>query len=126
MRCLLDTAILVFAIEAPEKLSKRAASVLQSPENLIEISAISLAEIGIKFAGGKLRILPDRLKLAIEDMSLRVLPFTSAHAFELFSLPLHHRDPFDRQLIAQALAEDVPIVTPDAEFERYKDLEIIW
>ena len=116
----------MFAIEAPEKLSKRAASVLQSPENLIEISAISLAEIGIKFAGGKLRILPDRLKLAIEDMSLRVLPFTSAHAFELFSLPLHHRDPFDRQLIAQALAEDVPIVTPDAEFERYKDLEIIW
>ena len=126
MRLLLDTAVLVFAIEAPEKLSKRAGSVLENQENLADISAISLAEMAIKSATGKLKIFPERLKQAIQDMGLRVLPFTAAHAFELFSLPLHHRDPFDRQLIAQALAERIPIVTPDAEFRRYKGLEVIW
>lgn len=126
MRLLLDTAVLVFAIEAPEKLSKRSVSVLQNQENLVEVSAISLAEMAIKFATGKLRLFPDRLEQAMQEMGLRVLPFTSAHAFKLFSLPLHHRDPFDRQLIAQAVAEGIPIVSPDAEFRRYKGLEIIW
>jgi PIN domain nuclease of toxin-antitoxin system len=55
-----------------------------------------------------------------------VLPYTSDHACHLFGLPLHHADPFDRQIIAQALAEDIPIVTSDEKFRLYKGLAVIW
>jgi PIN domain nuclease of toxin-antitoxin system len=54
------------------------------------------------------------------------LPYTSVHALELFSLPLHHRDPFDRQIIAQALVEGLPVVTPDEMFRSYQGLKTIW
>jgi len=63
---------------------------------------------------------------AIDDLKLRVLPYTARHAYQLFGLPLHHADPFDRQIIAQALAEIVPVVTPDEKFSLYKGLTIIW
>jgi PIN domain nuclease of toxin-antitoxin system len=62
----------------------------------------------------------------VEDLRLRTLPYLSEHAYRLFSLPLHHRDPFDRALIAQALTEDIPIVTPDEHFLAYKGLNVIW
>jgi PIN domain nuclease of toxin-antitoxin system len=55
-----------------------------------------------------------------------VLPYTSDHAFQLFTLPRHHNDPFDRQIIAQALLEDIPVVTPDDKFSLYKGLKVIW
>jgi hypothetical protein len=56
----------------------------------------------------------------VEDLRLRILPYLSELAYRLFSLPLHHRDPFGRALIAQALTEDIPIVTPDEHFLAYK------
>jgi PIN domain nuclease of toxin-antitoxin system len=63
---------------------------------------------------------------AIADLNLHVLPWTQDHAFQLFSVPSHHSDPFDRQIIAQALAEDVPVVTPDPAFKLYAGLKTIW
>ena len=60
------------------------------------------------------------------DLRLRILPYTSDHAFRLFDLPLHHADPFDRQIIAQALVERVRVVTPDENFRLYKGLDVIW
>ena len=57
---------------------------------------------------------------------VRVLPFTADHAYRLFGLPLHHRDPFDRQIIAQALCENLPLVTPDERLRTYEGLKIIW
>jgi PIN domain nuclease of toxin-antitoxin system len=62
----------------------------------------------------------------VEDLGIRVLPYTADHAFELFDLPLHHGDPFDRQIIAQALSEKIPIVTSDEKFNLYKRLKLIW
>ena len=55
-----------------------------------------------------------------------LLPFTEDHALNMFELPLHHRDPFDRQIIAQALAENIPVVTGDEQFRLYKPLSVIW
>ena len=55
-----------------------------------------------------------------------MLPYTEDHALRLFDLPLHHPDPFDRQIIAQALAENIAVVTPDREFRLYKGLKTIW
>jgi len=93
---------------------------------VVEISAISLSEIAIKQAKGKLNLSKAELLAALDQLRLRVLPYTVDHASELFGLPLHHNDPFDRQIIAQALAEDIPIVTADETFRLYKGLRVIW
>ena len=126
MRLLLDTVILIYAVESPELLSKRARSSLQNPDNIRELSSISLAEIAIKSSAGKLKLSVGMLRQAIEDLNIRVLPYTARHAFELFALDLHHRDPFDRQIIAQALSEKISIVTSDRKFHLYKGIDVIW
>jgi PIN domain nuclease of toxin-antitoxin system len=126
MRLLLDTAILVFAVESPERLSKRATSALRNPESILELSAVSLAEIAIKAALGKLKLSAAIARQAVQDLDIRILPYTADHAFHLFDLPLHHGDPFDRQIIAQALSEKIPIVTSDEKFSLYKGLKLIW
>jgi PIN domain nuclease of toxin-antitoxin system len=126
VRLLLDTAVLIFAVEAPDRLSRRAAAALKSPENVRELSSISLAEIAVKSNLGKLSISAPIARQALDDLDVRVLPFTSDHAFRLFELPVHHRDPFDRQIIAQALSEDIAVVTPDRQFSSYKGLKLIW
>ena len=126
MRVLLDTAVLIFAAISPERLSKQATVVLENEANVLELSAVSLSEIAITTALGKLRISADVARQTVEELSIRVLPYTADHAFQLFDLPLHHADPFDRQIIAQALAEKIPIVTSDEKFSLYKGLKLIW
>ena len=126
MRLLLDTAVLIYAVESPERLSKRATSALKSPANVLELSAVSLAEIAIKAALGKLRLSAAIARQAVQDLDLRILPYTADHAFNLFDLPRHHGDPFDRQIIAQALCEKIPIVTSDEKFSLYKGLQLVW
>jgi PIN domain nuclease of toxin-antitoxin system len=126
LRLLLDTVVLVHAVESPERLSKRAVAALQTPENILELSSVSLTEIAIKAALGKLQISAVQIQEALRDLDLRILPFTGEHALRLFDLPLHHGDPFDRQIIAQALCEEIPIVTSDDKFSLYKPLKVIW
>ena len=126
VRILLDTAVLIYAVEAPERLSKRVAAVLQNPENVLELSAISLVEIAIKSSLGKLAVSAAIARQAVGDLDIRVLPFTAEHALHLFDLPLHHGDPFDRQIITQALCEKIPVATPDEKFSLYKGLKIVW
>jgi PIN domain nuclease of toxin-antitoxin system len=126
VRILLDTAVLIYAVEAPERLSKRVAAVLQNPENVLELSAISLVEIAIKSGLGKLAVSVATARQAVEDLDIRILPFTGEHALHLFDLPLHHGDPFDRQIITQALFEKIPVATPDEKFSLYKGLKIVW
>ena len=126
MRLLLDTAIFIFAVDSPERLSKRAVAVLENPANILELSAVSLAEIAIKTALGKLKISSAIARQAIEDLGIRTLPYTAEHALRLFELPLHHGDPFDRQIIAQALSEGIPVVTSDEKFGLYKGLKVVW
>lgn len=126
VRLLLDTAVLIFAVESPERLSKRATAAITKPENVRELSSVSLAEIAVKAVLGKLNISAAMLHQAIEDLDIRISPFTAEHAYRLFELPVHHRDPFDRQIIAQALVEEVEVVTPDEKFRLYKGLRIVW
>jgi PIN domain nuclease of toxin-antitoxin system len=126
VRVLLDTSVLICSAEAPERLSKRAYQALRDADNIREISSVSLAEIAIKNTLVKLTLPAAAVRQALRDLLVHVLPFTADHAFRLFELPLHHRDPFDRQIIAQALSEKIPIVTPDEKFKLYSGLKIIW
>jgi PIN domain nuclease of toxin-antitoxin system len=126
VRLLLDTAVLIYAVESPERLSRRAAATLRNTQNVLELSTISLAEIAINAALGKLRLSAASVRQAVQDLDIRTLPYTAEHAFQLFGLPLHHGDPFDRQLIAQALSERIPVVTPDEKFGLYEGLKVIW
>ena len=126
MRLLLDTAVLIYAVESPERLSKRATAALRNPENILELSTISLAELAIKSSIGKLAISEAVARQAVKDLDIRVLPYTAEHALRLFNLPLHHPDPFDRQIIAQALSEKIPVLSPDQKFGLYEGLKVIW
>jgi PIN domain nuclease of toxin-antitoxin system len=126
VRFLLDTATLLFAVNAPERLSGKAKAALANPDNIRNLSAVSLNEIAIKTGLGKLNSSAEAMRQAIEDMDLRTLPFMPEHAFRLFELPLRHRDPFDRQLIAQALVEEIPVLTPDSKFKLYPGVRVIW
>jgi PIN domain nuclease of toxin-antitoxin system len=126
VRVLLDTAILIWAVESPARLTRRATAALESTDNILELSAVSLSEIAIKRARGKLKLSASDTQQALKDLDIRILPYAAEHAFFLFELPLHHNDPFDRQIIAQALSEKIPVVTPDEKFSLYKGLKIIW
>ena len=100
-------------------------SALRKGTAVREVSVVSLAEIALKQNRGKLRFSANDAMSAIADLRLRVLPYAAEHAFRLFDLPAHHADPFDRQIIAQALIEDVPVVTPDEAFRLYDGLTVL-
>jgi PIN domain nuclease of toxin-antitoxin system len=126
MRLLLDTVTFIWAVISPERISRRSMSALQNAESLREISSISISEIAIKESRNKLAFDRDKMVTGMQDLRLHVLPYTSDHALQLFDLPLHHTDPFDRMLIAQALSEGIPIITCDEKFRLYEGLKIIW
>jgi len=126
MRVLLDTVTYLWAYNSPELLSKKAIETLSQDTTIRELSAVSLSELAIKMAVGKLDWPKEEIVSSLSDLRVRVLSYTATHAYQLFELPLHHRDPFDRQIIAQAMAEDIPIVTSDKIFRRYRELKVIW
>jgi PIN domain nuclease of toxin-antitoxin system len=126
LRLLLDTVTFIWAIDSPEDLSRKALTALRGTEAILQVSAISFSEIAIKNAKGKLNLGREDVLAGLADLKARILPYTSEHACRLFTLPLHHTDPFDRQIIAQAVAEDIPVVTPDEMFKLYRTLKVIW
>ena len=126
MRVLLDTVTFLWAVSTPERVSRKAMSLLGDAGTLRQLSVVSLTEIAIKQARGKLTFDKEAVTRGIADLQLQILPYTANHAYRLFDLPLHHADPFDRQIVAQALAEDVPIVTSDRAFSLYPNLKIFW
>ena len=126
MRVLLDTVAFLFAIADPDRLSRKARTVMGDPANQRELSVISLAEIAMKNAAGKLNLSREDALDALRRLQVSMLPYAEAHVLELMALPVHHRDPFDRMLIAQALAEGVAVMTCDKEFRKYKGLQLIW
>lgn len=114
------------AVKFPERLSSSATRTVQNTAHVRELSVISLTEIANKHISGKLSFRKEDVLQGIADLQLRVTPFTADHALQLFDLPLHHRDPFDRQIIAQALEENIPVVTNDQQFRLYKGLTVLW
>lgn len=126
MRLLLDTVTFIMAAKSPERLSRRALRALRDTSGVHELSTISLTEIATKVTTRKLAFSRDDVLQGIADLQLRLLPFTAEHAVALFDLPLHHRDSFDRQIVAQALAENIPVLTCDQQFRLYKALTVVW
>jgi PIN domain nuclease of toxin-antitoxin system len=122
VRLLLDSHTLIWAADAPAKLSARAQGLIHDPANDRLLSAATLWEIAIKFSLGRLPLsLPYRqwMDKAIADLVLVVLPITLDHAERQAILPWHHRDPFDRLLVAQAQVEGVPLVSADTTLDPY-------
>ncbi|MHB1421986.1 MAG: type II toxin-antitoxin system VapC family toxin [Gemmataceae bacterium] len=122
MRLLIDTHTMIWAMDDPSKLSGPAAIALQDPANDLLLSAATVWELAIKIGSGKLTFsLPYRqwMEHAIADLEITILPVTVDYAERQIALPTHHKDPFDRLIIAQALVEGVPIVCADAIFDAY-------
>jgi PIN domain nuclease of toxin-antitoxin system len=117
VRLLLDTHALLWWL-ADEGLTAGAREAIADPANLVAVSAASAWEISIKKALGKLTA-PDDLEEQVRAGGLTPLPISIAHGLAAGQLPRHHEDPFDRMLIAQALAEQLTIVTRDERFADY-------
>lgn len=101
-------------------------SLLAQTETVRAVSPISFTEIAIKANKGLISLTREHIQRLIFDLNLTVLPLTAEHSLRLFGLPGHHSDPFDRILIATALAEDFAIVSNDRAFSKYAGLRVIW
>lgn len=118
MRLLLDTHVVLWWLDDPTRISEAAKEAIRAPENAAYVSAATVWEIIIKQALGKLEA-PSDLAPALRDCQFSPLPVTFEHAIAVRNLPLHHRDPFDRMLIAQATVDGLTIVTRDSDILRY-------
>jgi len=114
---LLDTHVFLWWLEANPRLKGRARRSISNAE-IVYVSAVSEWEAAIKVGLGKLTI-PGPLEPAVEESGFEKLSITFEHASAVATLPPHHRDPFDRMLIAQAQAEGLTVVTHDPRFEAY-------
>lgn len=119
MRLLLDTHILVWWMNDDDVMPKAIRAAIASADNDIAVSAISIWEITIKRMLGRLDLEVDDLLMSISTDGFTEVPLKLAHSYRLLHLPPNHRDPFDRMLIAQSLAEGRRLVTTDAKILQY-------
>ena len=124
MRILVDTHVLLWAAAEPERLPVSFRERLESPENEVLFSAASIWELAIKMQIGRLSlaITPEELARTARERGFDELPVMAVHAAAVRNLPLHHRDPFDRLLIAQAVHEPARLLTVDRLLGKYSDL----
>jgi PIN domain nuclease of toxin-antitoxin system len=123
MRFLVDTHALLWALGEPSTLSQAARDAIADPSNLIVVSSVSLWECAIKASIGKLD-LPEDFFDSIPEAGYEVMPIRISHLNVYRTLPMHHRDPFDRMLVAQARAEALTLISRDPEIAKY-DIEIL-
>jgi PIN domain nuclease of toxin-antitoxin system len=121
VKLLLDTQLLLWAAGEPKRLSAAARKLLNDPRHELSFSAASLWEIAIKSTLGRedFRVEPRLLRRGLLDNGYVELPITSQHAVSIDGLPLLHKDPFDRLLLAQALSEGITLLTSDAQLAQY-------
>jgi PIN domain nuclease of toxin-antitoxin system len=128
VKVLLDTHVLLWALADDPRLSKKARAILLDDAHTLLWSAASTWELAIKVALKRIHFaapVAEYLPAKLESEGIESLSITTAHASAVESLPLHHHDPFDRLLIAQARIEDVALISADKIIKRY-DLEVIW
>lgn len=128
MKLLLDTHTFIWWDSEPAKLSPQALALCQDPQNSLLLSVASVWEMQIKLQLGKLRLtlpLAELIESQQRANNLEILPVLLAHVLALQHLPAHHKDPFDRLLIAQANVEDVALVSNDPMFPKYTD-KVLW
>jgi PIN domain nuclease of toxin-antitoxin system len=121
MRLLLDTHLLLWVVTDSPKLTAARRAAIEGADE-VYVSAASLWEIAIKVGLGKLPIDMTRLVATVEASGFLELYVTAEHAARVAQLPHHHRDPFDRLLIAQAMTEPLVLLTADAQLAQYTDL----
>ena len=128
MNVLIDTHSFLWFINGDKQLSAKAKKVIIDAQTINFISIVSLWEIAIKVSIGKLKLdfpFSDLWK-DIQANGFEILPIEFDHLQQLLILDFHHRDPFDRIIIAQAYSEHMPIITRDANFNRYSQLQVLW
>ncbi|MGH3864661.1 MAG: type II toxin-antitoxin system VapC family toxin [Pseudonocardiaceae bacterium] len=118
MRLLLDSHVVLWSLQSPERLPADVVAMITDPVNSVDVSVASLWELAIKQSIGKLTVDGD-LREHLSLQSFSELPVLGEHAVAVRELPPHHRDPFDRLLIAQARCEGLTIVTSDRVFAAY-------
>lgn len=117
---LVDTHAVLWYLNDDQRLSDSAKRIMESRDSLLFVGAGSICEMAIKASLGKLEV-PDDFVGALVEEGFDELPVTFAHAWRLRELPLgNHRDPFDRLLVAQALVEQLPVISNDAELDQYE------
>ncbi len=117
MRLLLDTHVVLWQLGGTRALGRRAEQAVRAADELL-FSAVSFAEIGVKAALGRLDV-PADLVARVRDAGVGALPLRAEHGLAVAGLPLHHRDPFDRLLVAQANLERLALVTADRRLHAY-------
>lgn len=128
MTYLLDTSVWLWSVSEPERIAKKGLEILQGGQEEIYLSAATSWEVSIKARSGKLNLpgRPDEyIASRTAQQGLRLLPITHLHTWRTNDLPLHHADPFDRLIIAQAILEKMTVLTSDRTFEKYP-VEMIW
>ncbi len=125
MNVLLDTQALLWWLSDDPRLGTRARAEIAERAGLVCVSAASAWEISVKAALGKLAVPTDDIGAVVEDEGFEPLPITFEHARVAGHLPAHHRDPFDRMLVAQAQVEHLTLLTTDRRLAAY-DVEIAW
>ena len=128
MTYLLDTGVWLWSVGKPSRISRNARDVMADSRNDVFLSAVTSWEVAIKASSGKLR-LPEPPDLFVPRrmaaQGLRPLAVSHEHALAVFRLPPHHRDPFDRLLIAQAKVEEMTLISADGMFDRYP-VRLLW
>jgi PIN domain nuclease of toxin-antitoxin system len=122
VRILLDTHALYWFIEGGPQLSAPALTAISDPANDVLLSPASYWEIAIKVSMGKWRLnrpYVEFIEIGLQQYEFLVLPILPTHTARLIGMPFHHKDPFDRLLVAQALTEQVPIVSADVQLDAY-------
>ena len=122
MKFLLDTHTFLWFVNDNPKLSVRLKDLIEDENNVSYLSIASLWEMSIKYNLGKLTLAPDYEEFIEEEVvksSINLLNIELEHLKINATLPFHHRDPFDRLIIAQSLAEELPIITVDSAFDKY-------
>jgi PIN domain nuclease of toxin-antitoxin system len=128
LKTLIDSHALIWGTVEPDRLSKTARQLFANPGRDLVVSIVSLWEITIKMANGKLVPLGASIAdviLALRIKEVEMLPLHTSHLVRLESLPLHHRDPFGRLLVAQAIEENLAILTDDRHIRRYP-VKAVW
>lgn len=122
MKLLLDTHTFIWWDSDPNRLSRQALALLEDQKSILLLSVTSIWEIQIKTQLGKLKLnlpLAEIVESQQRTNKIEILPITQAHAFALDNLPILHKDPFDRMLVAQANVEDAVLVTGDPIIAQY-------
>jgi len=128
MKYLVDTLVWLWSLDSVERLGREGREILENGREEIYLSAASCWELSIKMRLGKLNFPGPPAHYVPKFMAkqgLRPLPLTHSHAAKVYDLPAHHRDPFDRLLIAQSMMEEMAILTSDRVFEKYP-VQLVW